>query len=399
MDEQGAGPKHALPKPHRARKIFKRLGIGLLVILLGLGTAGYIYYRHLEGNIQVIDPDLGDNRPDAGPKGPLNILLLGSDERVSGGGVLGASDDLSDTTILLHLSEDRTRAYAVSITRDLLIDRPECPGLEAGDPDIPAATGVQINSAFAVGGVNCTWRTVEALTKIRIDDVVVVKFDGFMRMVDALGGVPVCVPKEIDDPDKGIYIPEGTYDIRGDQALDYVRARYGIGDGTDIGRLKRQQAFLASMTNRAISAGTLLNPLKLLPFLEAVTESIEASPGLAKLSKLRHLASQLQDIGLSNVKFLSMPVAIPPEDINRRIPAPESPALWSRIKRDLPLLPSQLVGSIDAGQDPSGQPSETPSGTPSGSPSGSPTATQTPTQTPDDAEAEAAAREAVGLCA
>src|ERR1044071_4951158 len=103
MDEQGGPPKHALPKKHRARKILVRVGIGALVLLLGLGTAGYLYYRHLENNIQVIDPDLGNNRPDAGPKGPLNILLLGSDERVSGGGVLGASNDLSDTTIVLHL--------------------------------------------------------------------------------------------------------------------------------------------------------------------------------------------------------------------------------------------------------------------------------------------------------
>ncbi|HET7690120.1 MAG TPA: LCP family protein [Nocardioidaceae bacterium] len=400
MVEPGSGPRHALPKRHRGRRVLTRLGIGFLVLALGVATAGFLYYRHLEGNIEVIDPDLGENRPAPGPKGPLNILLLGSDERVSGGGVLGAGGDLSDTTILLHLSADRSRAYAVSITRDLLVDRPECPGAEPGDPDVPAATDVQINTAFQVGGPNCTWRTVEALTKMRVDDTVVVQFDGFIRMVDALGGVPVCVPKEIDDPDRGIYIPEGSYDAKGDQALDYVRARYGIGDGTDIGRLKRQQAFLASMTNRAISAGTLLNPLKLIPFLEAVTESIEASPGLAKLSQLRGLANQLRDIGLSNVKFLSMPVSIPPEDINRRIPAPEAAALWDRIKRDVKLTPAQLAGAIDAGQDPNGRPGDTVSGTPTPTPTtetptpGTPTATPTPTE-----DAEAAAREAVGLCA
>jgi len=400
MVEPGSGPKHALPKRHRGRRILGRVAIGVVVLLLAVGAAGYLYYRHLEGNIEVIQPNLGEHRPAPGPEGPLNVLLLGSDERVSGGGVLGAGGDLSDTTILLHLSGDRSRAYAVSITRDLLVDRPECPGKNAGDPDVPAANDVQINTAFQVGGPNCTWRTVEALTHIRVDDTVVVQFDGFIRMVDALGGVPVCVPKEIDDPDRGIYIPQGSYDIEGDQALDYVRARYGIGDGTDIGRMKRQQAFLASMTNRAISAGTLLNPLKLVPFLEAVTESIEASPGLAKLSQLRGLANQLRDIGLSNVKFLSMPVSIPPEDINRRIPAPEAGALWARIKRDVKLTPEQLAGAIDAGQDPNGQPSGTPTATPSDTPTGTPTTSPTPSPTPTEVDnSDAEARAAVGLCA
>ncbi len=363
MGERAAGPKHARPKA-RGRKLLKRAAIGMVVVLMATATAGFFYYRHLEGNIEPIVPDLGTDRPDPGPQGPLNILLLGSDERVKGGGVLGAGGDLSDTTIVLHLSGDRSRAYAVSITRDLLVDRPACPAKKKGDPEVPAATGVQINTAFAVGGVNCTWRTVEALTGMRIDETIVVKFDGFLRVVDALDGVPVCVPEEVDDPGRDIHIPQGSYEIKDDQALDYMRARYGIGDGTDIGRMKRQQAFLASMTNKAISAGTLLNPMKLLPFLEAVTESIAASPGLRKLSQFRALAGQLQDIGLPNIKFLSMPVAIPPDDENRRIPAPGAAGLWRRIRLDQQLTPAQLSEAIDAGQDPQGPPSGTPSGTP-----------------------------------
>lgn len=371
----------------------KRFAVALVVLLMATVTGAYLYVRHLEGNIGRIPPDLGNARPPAGPAGPLNILLLGSDERVEGGGVLGAGGDLSDTTIVLHLSKDRTRAYAVSITRDLLVDRPSCPARRKGDPEPPPAPGVQINTAFAVGGPNCTWRTVEALTGMRIDETVVVKFDGFVRMVNALDGVPVCVPEEIDDPGRDIYIPKGSYDIRGDPALDYMRARYGIGDGTDIGRMKRQQAFLASMTNKAISTGTLLNPLKLTRFLEAVTESIAASPGLADLGRLRALAGQLHDIGPANIKFLSMPVVVPPDDANRRVAAPAAERLWRRIRSDQQLTPEQLAEAVDAGQGPQGAPSGSSSSGSSGSPGSRPATARTPAAT-DAAEA----REAVGLC-
>jgi LCP family protein required for cell wall assembly len=385
MTEPGAGAKHVKPKRRRGRRILKWTALGLALVLVTAATAGFFYYRHLQNNIDVIPPDHAADRPDPGPTGPLNILILGSDERVAGGGVLGASDDLSDTTILLHLSADRSRAYGVSVPRDLLVDRPVCSAKDGDGADVPAEASAQFNEAYELGGPNCTWRTFEKMTGMRADHIVVVKFDGFKRMVDALGGVPVCVPEEIDDPGREIYVPAGSYDITGDEALDYVRARYGIGDGTDIGRIKRQQAFLAAMTNKAVSLGTLVNPVKLVRFLEAVTESIQTDPGLADLGKLRGIASQLKSIGLSNVKFLTMPIAIPPEDVNRRVPGPGAPALWQRIKNDQPLTRAQLSGAIDAGQDPDGTPSASP-GTP----------TETPTSSPTD---DASEREAVGLCA
>ncbi len=355
----------------------------VLVLLLGLGAAGFFFYRHLEGNIERIPLDLGANRPEPGPKGPLNVLMLGSDERVAGGGVLGEGGDLSDTTILLHLSADRSRAYGVSIPRDLLVDRPACGPKQVGGPETPAASLVQFNTAFQVGGPSCTWRTVEAMSDVRIDHVVVVQFDGFKRMVDALGGVPVCVPRAVNDEEHQIFLREGSYDISGDEALTYVRARYGIGDGTDIGRIKRQQAFLAAMANKAVSVGTLINPVKLVRFLEAVTDSIQTDPGLAKLGKLKSLADQLKNIGLDNVKFLTMPIAIPPDDINRRIPGAGADQLWRRIKNDVALSKAQLDGSIAASEPPGGGPTQSPSGTP------------TPSGTPSS---QAQAREAVGLC-
>jgi LCP family protein required for cell wall assembly len=372
-DQESAGPKPEA-RSGRARRWVKRGAIVLALVLVAGTTAGYFYYRHLEGNIEHITPDLGVNRPDPGPKGPLNVLLIGSDERVAGGGVSGEGGDLSDTTILLHLSDDRSRAYGVSIPRDLLVDRPVCGPKTKGGADVPGERSVMFNTAYQVGGPSCTWRTVEAMTDIRIDHIVVVRFDGFKRMVDALGGVPVCVPQEIRDDVHRIHLRAGSYEISGDQALAYVRARYGVGDGTDIGRIKRQQAFLAAMTNKAVSLGTLVNPMKLLPFLEAVTESIQTDAGIGTL---RSLATQLKNIGLDEVKFLTMPLAIPPEDINRRIPGPGAGSLWRRLKHDEPLTRTQLSGSITAARPPGGGPKATPG-------------------SPRDDEAE---REAVGLCA
>src|SRR4028118_1309508 len=117
------------------------------------------------------------------------------------------------------------------------------------------------NEAYAVGGPGCTQRTVEQLTGIRLDHFVVVDFAGFRQMVDALGGVPVCLPNEVNDEVGRIYLPAGSYEATGQQALDYVRVRYEISENGDIGRMRRQQVFLAAMVNKAVSAGTLTNPV------------------------------------------------------------------------------------------------------------------------------------------
>ena len=132
----------------------------------------------------------------------------------------------SDTTVILHISADRERAYGISIPRDSIVDRPDC----GEDDEIPRrGPGAKWNAAFAQGGPLCTVEQVEQTTGIRIDDFVVIDFNGFSDMVDAVGGVEICVPEEINDPKHEIFVPAGTNDLRGDQALDYVRARYDGG--------------------------------------------------------------------------------------------------------------------------------------------------------------------------
>src|SRR5690606_33034465 len=149
---------------------------------------------------------------------------------------------------------------------------------------VPAQFGM-INAAFSNGGPACTWRTIESLTDIHIDHYVEVDFAGFKRVVDALGGVEICVPRRIDDPKAELRLRAGRQVVRGEQALGYVRTRYGLGDGSDLDRIKRQQAFMASVVKEATDKGMLTDPGRTYDFLPAVNNSTKAADGLSLLAR------------------------------------------------------------------------------------------------------------------
>lgn len=337
------------------RPILRAVATSVAMVLLAVLTTGFLAYRHLEGNIQVSDGFelITGERPEQveveGTTEPLNILLLGSDSRSGQKDVLGQTPGLSDTTILLHLSADRSRAYGVSIPRDLMVPRPECRSKESGKT-LPAVDIAQWNEAFALGGEACTIAQFEQLTDIRVDHFVVVDFTGFKSMVDALGGVTVCVPTEVNDPIGRIYLPAGTYEVTGNQALDYVRVRHEISDNGDIGRMRRQQAFLASMVNKAVSAGTLLNPPRLMQFLDAATKSLTTDPGISKLTRLFGLAQQMQDIGLGKVQFFTVPFTSYEPDPNRLALAENADTLWKQLRHDRVLTRDLTSGAAKASQ-------------------------------------------------
>ena len=276
-------PRHKGDIPRR-RRITQRTVIVISVLAVLLTSAFVIAYKKLEGNINAVSiaDQLGEDRPDAveveGPKRPMNVLVMGSDNR-DGTNIGGDTPGLSDTTILLHLSADRKRAYGVSLPRDAMVDRPEC-RTKNGKKTIPGGL-TQFNAAYAVGGPACSIKTVEHLTDIRIDHFVVIDFAGFKDMVNAINGVTVCVPNQVDDEIGKIHLPEGTYKVNGAQALDYVRVRHGLGaPNGDIGRMKRQQAFIAAMIEKVVAKGTLANPVRLYRFLDAATESLTTDTGL-----------------------------------------------------------------------------------------------------------------------
>ena len=380
-------------------RIIKAVAITVAAVLVVVLTGGFFVYRHLNNNITGIDitSALGTDRPTEvkakTPQKPLNILLLGSDTRQGQTGHIGGdTPGLSDTTILLHISGDRKLAYGVSLPRDAMVDRPSCVRKDGQGTD-PGGLSM-FNAAYAVGGPACTVKTVEELTNIRINHFVVIDFNGFRKMVDALGGVEVCVPKEVNDTTGHIYLPAGTYDVKGQRALDYVRVRHGISDNGDIGRMKRQQTFLASMANKTVSAGTLVNPVRLVRFLDAATESLTTDTGLSSLNKLGSLAKSLKGIGLDHIQFLTVPFKTYEPDPNRLEWASGANRLWYRVRMDMPISKrfadevTTAAGKASAGASPK--------------PSQSPSADSTPSQgsTPSQSAAAAAARaQENGLCA
>jgi LCP family protein required for cell wall assembly len=317
------------------------VSLGVSLALAGAAAAGWAVYMKLEGNITPDEAAAAElarfekDRPTALVKDALNILLIGSDSRAGAENRRYGRDpgtERSDTVILLHLSAGRRSATAVSIPRDLMVDVPDC---RRPDGSRSAPMFTQFNAAFEVGGSACTIRTVEKLTDIRVDHHVVVDFEGFKDMVDAVDGVEVCLSRPIDDKDAHLHLPAGRVTLDGEQALGYVRARKSLGDGSDTGRIERQQRFLGALVNKVRSNEILLNPVKLYPVLDAATSSLTTDPELASLRGLYELVRGLRDIPTEGVQFLTVPRESYAGDVNRdQLAQPAAGKLFERLRKD-----------------------------------------------------------------
>ncbi|MPY41423.1 LytR family transcriptional regulator [Streptomyces phyllanthi] len=278
-------------------------------------------------------------RPTALVRGAQNILLIGSDTRAgAANGAYGrdSGTERADTTILLHLPANRRSATAVSLPRDLMVDVPACRRRD-GTRTRPMFT--TLNRAFEMGGSACTIRTVEKLTDIRANHHIVVDFRGFKKLVDALGGVEVCLAKPIDDKDAKLRLPAGKVRLNGEQALGYVRARKSLGDGSDTERMDRQQRFLGALADKVKDNGTLLNPMKLYPVLDAATSALTTDPALANLRGLYDLVRGMRTIPTEKVQFLTVPRRSHPSNANRdQLVEPAAEKLFTRLREDAPVV-------------------------------------------------------------
>lgn len=311
-----------------------------MVVLAGTATGWWLYDR-LNGNITADNSAEAElrryerERPANFATGAQNILLIGSDSRSGKANARYGADkgtQRSDTVILLHLPADRKSATAVSIPRDLMSEIPSC---LKPDGTRTTAQYAQFNSSFEWGGAACTIRTVEKLTGIRVDHHMVVDFGGFKKMVDAVGGVEVCLEQPVDDTAAKAKLPAGLHTLRGEQALGYVRARHSLGNGSDTERMLRQQQFLGSLVKKVQSNGVLLNPARLVPLLDAATSSVTTDPGLASLRGLYELVRGVRDIPTEEVKFLTVPRRPYPSNPNRdELVQPDAARLFERLRMD-----------------------------------------------------------------
>ncbi len=396
------------PAPKRKAKVPRKHTVGRVLIasslVLALVTAlGSVwFYRHLNGNIETQSLAGLEDRPEKvfnGNGESLNILVLGSDTRAGVGNGIDkeAGAGGSDTTILVHLSADRKRAYAVSIPRDSIVDRPAC-------GDSPAATKVMWNAAYSEDGATCTLNQLEQEAGIFVDHFAVLDFNGFGKMVDAVGGVPVCVPEDIVDKEHAIFVPAGDPSVlTGDEALDYVRARY-VGEKiqqNDISRIKRQQTFIAALVREVKSAGTLTRLDRVVGFLNAATQSLETDDEFGTVAKIGKVALQLQNIGLDKVKFITLPTDYFPIDSEfsgKVFWTKDADTIWELIRDDKPLPARLLSDSISAEPPATSGEGQTPSPSPSETPTETPTATPTPTETPTPSNTPTPKESIPGVC-
>jgi len=342
---------------HWPRRKIIAFGAGFLALLLiGVTATGYEILHHFNANIQQDDISglLGAQPVNTHPQAE-NIMVIGSDSRdgLNASYGTGLVTDQSDTLMVIHIPADRQWAEVMSIPRDSWVNIPAC---EMGDGQASGPTQFKINEAFAIGnldgnhtnlGVACTVKTVEQDTGIYINHFIVVNFTGFENMVAALGGVYECNPTAIDDPNSDLHLSAGNHLLTPAEALGYVRARYSLGDGSDLERIGRQQAFMSSLISRV--RGELYNPLALYRFLDAFTKSLTIDTQLGGITGLYDLGQSLRAIPASKIAFFTLPnYTDPSATANVLWTQPEDDQIFASFRDDQPAS-SSLFGPSTTG--------------------------------------------------
>ncbi|MFF6957761.1 LCP family protein [Streptomyces sp. NPDC008317] len=332
----------------RRRRVLRVVAWGTAgLVLLGGAGAGYLYFR-LNGNIKSVDIDsaLGTDRPAALDNGAMDILVLGSDSRSGANSEYGHAGGgaRSDTAMIVHLNKGHKAASVVSIPRDTLVPRPVC--AKPGGGTAPAVRSVMFNSAYEVGGPACAVKTVEAMTGLRMDHYIEVDFTGFKNLINALGGVPLTTTQAIHDTKSHLDLAAGTHTLNGEQALGLVRTRHGVADGSDLGRIQLQQAFMKALMNRVSGLGLLTSPTKLIDVADTATSAITTDSDLASVGSLMGFAESVRGLDSTNVHMVTLPVQYAVSDPNRVEPMPAQAAMvWAALRADRPIPAAATKGS------------------------------------------------------
>ncbi|MFG2942883.1 LCP family protein [Streptomyces sp. NPDC048282] len=347
----GAGDGAKGGRRQRARRALRWSAAVLSVVILGTAGAGYLYYQHLNGNIQKGRRDIGDAKArktaaNAAGQTPLNILLIGSDSRNSDENVkLGGakydrgSPPLGDVQMLIHLSADRKSAAMVSIPRDTRVDIPRCTDPETGKV-YPAANTI-INESLARGGAGCTLATWENLTGVYIDHWITIDFAGVVNMADAIGGVDVCVKQNVwDRPTaavpggSGLKMTAGTHKVKGEKALQWLRTRHAW--GSDPLRAKAQHMYLNSMIRTLKGQNVFTDTGRLMDLAEAATKSLTVSEEIGTPKKLYDLGMQLKSVPTDRITSLTMPNVQDPQNRDHLVPdGTNADKMWQMLRGDV----------------------------------------------------------------
>ncbi len=359
--ERDADLAHA--RRRRGHRVAKAVALSL-VGLLTFTTAGVAaVYQRLTNNMDVINVGgLVQNAPGSTfepPNDPnageaLNYLIIGVDDRTGANGKLtdrSTGGSRSDTTMIMHISKNRKRIEVVSIPRDSMVNIPSC---QLTNGNATGATFGMFNNAYAYGydqggdyesAIACTWRTVQENAGVKIDGAILIDFAGFAGVVDAIGGVYMCIPEETISEDAGkLHLQAGWQTLKGKDALNYARARKGTGqnfDGSDLTRTGRQQQMIAAIFSQVMDEGVLSNPTKLFSLADATTKTLTVTDTLSDTTDLVGLGYSLRNIRSKNITFMTIPYEAYPADRNRVQWSAEADIVWQNMSDDRPIISSK----------------------------------------------------------
>ncbi len=307
--------RHGRLKRSRAwTTILAILGGTMAVVMVSGVSLAAITVAQFNANIDVVELVAAEGEeprviPTVGEwEGGFNVLLVGIDNEPGQADSRDrGSATLNDVNILVHVAEDQQSAVAVSIPRDMVIAIPSCPDPDGGRPS-SALSAQPINVAWSYGGLNCVVLAVEKLTGLSIPYAGAISFNGVAQLSTAVGGVEVCIDGPIKDRYTGLDLPSaGTWSLEGGSALAFLRTRYGVGDGSDLGRISNQQVYLSSLMRKVQNEGVLTDFTKLYGIAQVATSSMQLSSSLASLDTMVSMAQALRKVPTENITFVQYP--------------------------------------------------------------------------------------------
>ncbi|WP_434810935.1 LCP family protein [Microbacterium sp. bgisy189] len=347
------------PKPNPFTQLLTVLGAVLAVVVLSVTAVGGFYVWNAARTLDDNGVAIGDEAslpPSIGEiEGGVNMLIVGTDSCEGQDLELFprcAHDDggeRNDVTMLVHISDEPRRVTVVSFPRDMIVAIPECTGEDG--TTYGAMNAQMINTSYMYGGLACSVATVEELTGVDIQFAAAMRWTGVINMSDAIGGVDVCVSGDIKDSHTGLDLEAGEHTLVGAEALQFLRIRHGIGDGSDLGRISNQQQFMSSMVRKLQSGGVLADPATLLHFANTAinqvsTQQIVLSNSLANPTRMVQIAMAVKDVEYKDIVFVQYPTEYAPGGARVLPITYAADALFEALEQNVPL---NLTGDVSSG--------------------------------------------------
>jgi LCP family protein required for cell wall assembly len=300
-----------LGRPSAARTVAKGVAMGVAVLLVSGLSVVTIAAWDLNRSVQANTVDISDGTEQTtvgvgALDGGFNVLLAGSDTRQGQGDGYGKTDGaLNDVNMVLHVSADHSQASVVSLPRDMVVPIPACARSD-GSGTAPAQSAAPLNTALSDGGLPCVAKTVAQFTGLDIPYAALIEFNGVIEMSNAVGGVPVCLASPLKDKRTDLDLPAGVTPLQGKQALQFLRTRHAVGDGSDLARISNQQVFLSALVRTMKQSSTLSDPTRVYGLAKAAVDNMQRSTSL-DYQTMASMALALKDIPLDQVHFLQYP--------------------------------------------------------------------------------------------